>query len=173
MIDNDTIVSWIEAGLFVSCTDMMAGSTGNMAKFFADDGQLKFAKAAATYTDGDWYYVFMTNDTARSIQLTESDGPLRAVIQVHGAYDVMIRQDWLDKLSLALPTTEESQVMADYGNDLKTYLIEVATKLVTGEYAVGDIQSFIDHANDALHLQEYIDAQQGRVDRFMNAMGLK
>ena len=27
--------------------------------------------------------------------------------------------------------------------------------------------------DDALHLQEYIDAQQGRVDRFMNAMGLK
>jgi ABC-type glycerol-3-phosphate transport system substrate-binding protein len=107
MIDNDTIVSWIEAGIFVSCTDMMAESTGNMAKFFADDGALKFAKAAATYTDGDWYYVFMTNDTARSIQLTESDGPLRAVIQVHGAYDVMIRQDWLDKLDIALPTTAD------------------------------------------------------------------
>ena len=107
MIDNDTIVSWIEAGKFVSCSDMMEASSGNMAKFFADDGQLKFAKAAATYTDGDWYYVFMTNDTARSIQITESDGPLRAVIQVHGPYAVMTRQDWLDKLSLSMPTTTE------------------------------------------------------------------
>ena len=107
MIDNNTIVSWIEAGKFVSCSDMMEASTGNMAKFFADDGQLKFAKAAATYTDGDWYYVFMTNNTARSIQITESDGPLRAVIQVHGGYDVMIRQDWLDKVGAALPTTAE------------------------------------------------------------------
>jgi len=107
VIDNNTIVDWIEAGKFVSCTDMMAESSGNMAKFFADDGQLKFAKAAATYTDGDWYYVFMTNDTARAIQIHESDGPLRAVIQVHGAYDVMVRQDWLDKLGKALPTTTE------------------------------------------------------------------
>jgi len=107
MIDNDTIVSWIEAGRFVSCSDMMEASSGNMAKFFADDGQLKFAKAAATYTDGDWYYVFMTNDTARSIQITEADGPLRAVIQVHGAYAVMTRQDWLDALGLAMPTTAE------------------------------------------------------------------
>jgi len=107
MIDNDTIVSWIEAGRFISCTDLMEASTGNMAKFFADDGQLKFAKAAATYTDGDWYYVFMTNDTARSIQITEADGPLRAVVQVHGPYGVMTRQDWLDNLGLAMPTTAE------------------------------------------------------------------
>lgn len=107
MIDNSTIVEWIEAGKFVSCSDMMAASSGNMAKFFADDGQLKFAKAAATYTDGDWYYVFMTNDTARAIQITESDGPLRAVIQVHGPYAVMTRQDWLDDLGRSMPTTAE------------------------------------------------------------------
>ncbi len=107
MIDNNTIVSWIEAGRFLSCSDIMEASSGNMAKFFADDGQLKFAKAAATYTDGDWYYVFMTNDTARSVQVTESDGPLRAVVQIHGLYSVMTRQDWLDKLSLSMPTTTE------------------------------------------------------------------
>ena len=67
--------------------------------------QLKFAKAAATYTDGDWYYVFMTNDTARSVQVTESDGPLRAVVQIHGLYSVMTRQDWLDNLGLEVPRT--------------------------------------------------------------------
>ena len=107
MIDNSTIVSWIEAGRFLSCTDIMEASTGNMSKFFADDGQLRFAKAAATYTDGDWYFVFMTNDTARSVQITESDGPLRAVVQIHGTYAVMTRQDWLDDLGLAMPATTE------------------------------------------------------------------
>ena len=107
MIDNSTIVSWIEAGRFLSCTDIMEASTGNMSQFFADDGQLRFAKAAATYTDGDWYFVFMTNDTARSVQITESDGPLRAVVQIHGTYAVMTRQDWLDDLGLAMPATTE------------------------------------------------------------------
>ena len=41
-----------------------------------------------------------------------------------------------------------------------------------GEYNVADLQSYIDYAYENLGLQEYIDAQQARVDRFMDAMGL-
>ena len=106
-IDNNTIVNWIENGQLLSCSEIMEYSSGNMAKFFAEDGQLSWARAAATYTDGDWYYVFVTNNPARSIQIQEADGPLRVVTQIHGAYSVSIRQDWLDALGLAMPQTAE------------------------------------------------------------------
>lgn len=106
-IDNNTIVNWIENGQLLKGSEIMACSSGNMAKFFAEDGQLNWARAAATYTDGDWYYVFVTNNPARSIQIQEADGPLRVPTQIHGAYDVMIRQDWLDALSLGMPQTAQ------------------------------------------------------------------
>lgn len=106
-IDNNTIVNWIENGQLLKGSEIMACSSGNMAKFFAEDGQLNWARAAATYTDGDWYYVFVTNNPARSIQIQEADGPLRVPTQIHGAYDVMIRQDWLDTLSLGMPQTAQ------------------------------------------------------------------
>lgn len=71
-----------------------------------------------------------------------------------------------------LPTAEEAAIQSEYANDLKTYLVETATKLVMGEYNVADLQSYIDYAYENLGLQEYIDVQQIRVDRFMDAMGL-
>ena len=69
-------------------------------------------------------------------------------------------------------TPEESAIQAEYANDLKTYLVETATKLCMGEYDLADLQSYIDYAYENLNLQEYIDIQQQRVDRFMDAMGL-
>ena len=59
-----------------------------------------------------------------------------------------------------------------YATDLKTYLLETATKMVTGEYSIDSLQQHIDYCYDTLGLQEYLDVQQARIDRFMDAMGL-
>lgn len=71
----------------------------------------------------------------------------------------------------ALATEDELLVQNEYGNELKTYLQETTTKLVIGDYDVAELQSYIDYAYENLYLQEYIDAQQGRVDRFLEAIG--
>ena len=106
-VDNNTIVEWINAGRFVACEDILEYSTGNMIKAFGDDGLYDWARAKATHTDGKFYYVMITNDPARGLQITEEDGPLRVKVQLHGIYGLMIRQDWLDDLGLAMPTTAE------------------------------------------------------------------
>ena len=107
VMDNATVATWIESGRFISCSDIIQHSSGNMATFFSDNGTLAYCKAIATVSDGDWYQIIMTNNSARRMQITESDGPLRAVTQVGGAYDMMIRQDWLDDLGLGMPATAE------------------------------------------------------------------
>lgn len=107
VMDNATIASWIESDMLLSCSAIMEESSGNMATFFADDGPLAYCKAVAAVDDGDWYQVIMINNSSRRNQITESDGPLRTVTSTQGAYDMTIRQDWLDDLDLAMPTTAE------------------------------------------------------------------
>jgi len=106
-IDDNTIVQWIEAGKFLSCSDILEESTGNMVKAFGDDGLYDWARAKATYADGDWYYVLITNNPARGLQLTEEDGPLRVKVQLHGIYGLMVRLDWLEDLGRGMPQTPE------------------------------------------------------------------
>ena len=72
-----------------------------------------------------------------------------------------------------LPTAEEAEIQGDLSSDLKTYVQEVGTKLIIGDYDVSKLQEYIDYAYENLSLQKYIDIQQTRVDRFMEAMGLK
>ena len=71
-----------------------------------------------------------------------------------------------------LPTAEEAEIQGDLGSDLKTYVQEVGTKLIIGDYDVANLQQYIDYAYDNLGLQQYLDIQQARVDRYMKAMGL-
>jgi hypothetical protein len=106
VLDAATYQDWIKRGMFLSLNEVMEHSSGNMIKAFGEDGIYAFARAMETI-DGDWYGLPMTNATCPSIQITESDGPLRITTQVHGAYDLMIRQDWLDDLGLGMPQTVE------------------------------------------------------------------
>ncbi len=107
VLDNATVSSWISAGRFLPCSEVIQYSSGNMATFFGEGGVLEYCKAIATVSDGDWYQVVMTNNSSRRMQITESDGPLRTVTKIPNAYDMTIRQDWLDQLSLPMPQTVE------------------------------------------------------------------
>ena len=104
-LDDETVVNWIERGMMVPASKILAESTGNFKKGFGPGGPYEWARGQATMSDGEWYVIMITNSTKYGIQIQESDGPLRLSIQVHGAYSLNIRQDWLDKLGLAMPTT--------------------------------------------------------------------
>ena len=75
--------------------------------FFAPGGKLEYLKAWAAFEDGNWYYIKVGNNTAKSMNLSNSTMEQRVAVQVHGAYSVNIRQDWLDKLNLSMPQTTE------------------------------------------------------------------
>jgi ABC-type glycerol-3-phosphate transport system substrate-binding protein len=102
-IDSTTLVDWTNRGMFLSCTEVLAESSGNMVKAFGDDGLYKWARAKAAHTDGDWYIVMITNDPARYLVIQEEDGPCRVGVQLHGIYGLMTRKDWLGKLGLEMP----------------------------------------------------------------------
>ena len=106
-LDSSTIVDWTDRGMLLSCSEVIEYSSGNMIKAFGDEGLYDWARAKATHHDGDWYIVMMTNNPARGLRITEEDGEYRVNVQLHGIYAWPIRQDWLDKLDLDMPTTPE------------------------------------------------------------------
>lgn len=103
---DDTVVEMINRGMFASMDDILAYSKSAAALFDAD-GPLEYLKAWAMYEDGNWYYIKVGNNTAKSMDLSNSSMDQRVAIQVHGAYSVNIRQDWLNKLELSMPQTTE------------------------------------------------------------------
>ena len=105
-LSDDTVVEMITQGKFAAMDDILAYST-LAAEFFEPDGPLEYLKAWAMYEDGNWYYIKVGNNTAKSMDLSNSTMEQRVAVQVHGAYSVNIRQDWLDKLSIAMPQTTE------------------------------------------------------------------
>ncbi len=77
------------------------------AHLFAEGGPLAYAKAWMTMEDGNWYTMRPGNNTATSMDLSSDTMEQRVPFQVHGAYALAIRQDWLNKLGLAMPETTE------------------------------------------------------------------
>ncbi len=77
------------------------------APLFDEGGPLAYAKAWMTMENGEWYTMRPGSNTANSIDLSNSTMEQRVPVQVHGPYGLAIRQDWLDKLGLAMPSTPE------------------------------------------------------------------
>lgn len=71
---------------------------------------------------------------------------------------------------MCLPTADQSNILSAYGTDLKTYILELGTKLVTGDYSLDQVDELIQNAYDTYHLQEYIDVLQENASRFMEAL---
>lgn len=77
------------------------------AHLFAEGGPLAYAKAWMTMEDGNWYTMRPGNNSVNSIDLSNSTMKQRVPVQVHGPYGLAIRQDWLNKLGLAMPESPE------------------------------------------------------------------
>ena len=58
-----------------------------------------------------------------------------------------------------------------YDTDLKTFLRELTTGLITGSISIDSIDEQVQSAYDNLGLQEYINVMQARVNRFLETLG--
>ena len=101
-----TVVEMINQGRFTPMDDILAYSE-SAAELFEPGGPLEYLKAWAMYEDGNWYYIKVGNNTAKSMDLSNSSMDQRVAVQVHGCYSVNIRQDWLDKLDLSMPQSTD------------------------------------------------------------------
>jgi len=104
IIDDTTLNQLIEAGRLASIDDILEYSDGSSKGYYNTEGELLYLKAFATVADGNWYYVPLANTTASSFDFGNSKYHTRSNGQIHGAYSVCVRQDWLDKCALSMPT---------------------------------------------------------------------
>ena len=107
ILDDTTLNQLIAAGRLASVDDILEYSDGSSKGYYNTEGQLLYLKAFATVSDGNWYYVPLPNTTASSFDFSNSKYNTRANGQIHGAYSVCVRQDWLDKCSLSMPTNTD------------------------------------------------------------------
>lgn len=105
VIDDTTLNQLIESGRLASVDDILEYSDGSSRGYY--DDELLYLKAFATVDDGNWYYVPLPNTTASSLNFSNSKYNMRSNGQIHGAYSVCVRQDWLDKLGLSMPSTTD------------------------------------------------------------------
>lgn len=104
IIDDTTLNQLIEGGRLASIDDVLEYSDGSAKSYYNTEGELLYLKAFATVSDGNWYYVPLANTTASSFDFSNSKYDTRSNGQIHGAYSVCVRQDWLDKCALSMPT---------------------------------------------------------------------
>ena len=107
ILDDSTLNNLILAGRLAAIDDILEYSDGSAKQYYNTEGEMLYLKAFATVSDGNWYYVPLANTTASSFDYSNSKYHTRANGQIHGAYSVCVRQDWLDKLGLAMPTTTD------------------------------------------------------------------
>lgn len=70
-----------------------------------------------------------------------------------------------------LPSEEETQAISTYETDLKTYLSEMTTNYIVGTKSTDTYEEDLQYAYDNLGMQEYCDALQAQIDRYLVAMG--
>ena len=70
-----------------------------------------------------------------------------------------------------LSNDEETAVISQYQSDLTTYLAEMTNGYITGTKSTDTYEADLQYAYDNLGMQEYIDVQQARANRFLVAMG--
>ena len=70
-----------------------------------------------------------------------------------------------------LANQEETDIISMYETELTTYLTEMTNGYITGTKSTDTYEADLQFAYDNLGMQEYIDAKQARVDRYLVAMG--
>lgn len=93
-------INLIENGLMLDINEALQYSAGPAAKEFGEGGLYEVSRKMHTYTDGGMYFF---GNVSKQISVdTETFGG-HAIVGNNCA--MLIRQDWLDKLGLAMPTT--------------------------------------------------------------------
>lgn len=106
-MDADVMVNSINAGRFANINDVVSYSDGNFSNLVSDDGEARYVKAWSTAPDGEWYYVKNADGGGTSLLLNDENTEYINNWPIHTFYAMNIRQDWLDKCGLAMPTTIE------------------------------------------------------------------
>ncbi len=107
VLSDQQILQMIEGGSLASMDEILEYSDGSARGYYNDEDALLYLKAYATVDDGNWYYVPLPNSTGSSLDFSTNEYDTRANGQIHGAYSVCVRQDWLDKLGLSMPATTD------------------------------------------------------------------
>lgn len=104
-MDADVMVNSINAGRFANINDILAYSDGTFADLVANGGAMQYIKAWSTAPDGEWYYVKNADGNGTSFNFDHDDVDYLNNWPVHTWYNLNIRQDWLNKAGLTMPTT--------------------------------------------------------------------
>lgn len=97
-------INLIERGKLMDINEALKYSAGPAAKEFGEGGMYEISRQIHTYTDGGMYFF---GNVSKQIAIDTAYGS-HAI--VGNNCTMLIRQDWLDKLNLAMPTTLEEVV---------------------------------------------------------------
>lgn len=92
-VDSVTLNNLIKRGMLTSVDEILEYSDGTAANFLAPDGEYSVIRNSGTGEDGTFWVL-------QGILAGEFD-----IKGYNNTYSVAIRQDWLDKLDLPMPTT--------------------------------------------------------------------
>ena len=97
-------INLIDRGMMLDINEALKYSAGPAAKEFAEGGMYEISRQIHTYTDGGMYFF---GNVSKQISIDTAYGS-HAI--VGNNCTMLIRQDWLDRLNLAMPTTLEDVV---------------------------------------------------------------
>lgn len=104
-MDADVMVDSVNAGRFANINDILPYSDGTFMGVVGDDGEARFVKAWSTAPDGEWYYVKNADGGGTALDFDTDSVDYINEWPIHTFYVMNIRQDWLDKCGLSMPTT--------------------------------------------------------------------
>ena len=71
-----------------------------------------------------------------------------------------------DNIPFAAMTEEEATRMSEIENELTTYMEEALAKLILKQYSLDDFDTYVEEMK-GLGLEDYVNIQQGRINRYL------
>lgn len=106
MLDDAMLVQVIAQGKFADIDDIIACSDDNTFNDqIAPGGPLEYIKAWSTAPDGHWYMIKCVDGGRGGLDMDTEDTDYLVNFSGTAWYNLNIRQDWLRKCSLSMPTT--------------------------------------------------------------------
>ncbi len=106
MLDDAMLVQVIAQGKFADIDDIIACSDDNIFNDqIAPGGPLEYIKAWSTAPDGHWYMIKCVDGGRGGLNMDTDDIDYLVNFSNTAWYNLNIRQDWLRKCNLSMPTT--------------------------------------------------------------------